>query len=195
MRGASSADTPTRTWALWTGRRSSWPVTSAWGPSSPSTRVLAGSSRDWPSGAQGSGRPSRSRRACPGRPAARSRANGGGLPERLYRRAGVAAGVPATLAAVKEFLAAGKAEEARTLVTELVKAEPGNAEVLAAFEGLYLAEGVKRATRARDRRRAEILKLPREDRDYRDPPEVGAAFDASVACFDEGLARNPAGGE
>ena len=100
--------------------------------------------------------------------------------------------MPATLAAVKELLAAGKAEEARTLVTELVKAEPGNAEVLAAFEGLHLAEGVKRATRARDRRRAEILKLPREDLDYRDPPEVDAAFDASVACFDEVLARNPA---
>jgi len=64
-------------------------------------------------------------------------------------------------------------------------------EVLAAFEGLYLAEGVKRASRARDMRRQEILKLSAKELDYVDPPAVTAAFDSSLACFDKILERRP----
>lgn len=97
------------------------------------------------------------------------------------------AGVPE----LKALLQEARVDEARALVDGLIETDGGNPEVLAAFEGIYLAEGVRRATRAREMRRDAIRKLPPKELDYSDPPEVVAAFDESVACFDRVLARSP----
>jgi tetratricopeptide (TPR) repeat protein len=94
------------------------------------------------------------------------------------------------LAELKALLQSGKIEEARALVDRLVDTDGGE-EVLAAFEGLYLAEGVRRAVRARELRREAIRKLPPGELDYEDDAAVAAAFEASVQCFDRVLARNP----
>ena len=100
--------------------------------------------------------------------------------------------MPGDLAELKALLQAAKTDEARALVDRLVVSDGGNEEVRAAYEGLYLAEGVRRAARARETRRAAIRALPAGGLDYADTPEVKAAFDASVECFDRILQRNPA---
>ena len=99
------------------------------------------------------------------------------------------------IAELKALLQAAKIDEARALVDRLIETDGADDEVIAAYEGIYLAEGVRRATQARDRRRAEIRKLPPGELDYHDPAEVSAAFDASVACFDRVLQRSPRNGK
>ena len=94
----------------------------------------------------------------------------------------------AEVAAVREHLAQGRSEDALALADRLLESTPDGEEVRAVYVGAYLAEGVKRASRAREMRRAEIRKLPPKDLDYEDPEEIRAAFDGSVACFDKVLA-------
>jgi len=96
------------------------------------------------------------------------------------------------VSALKALLQEAKVDEARALVDRLIVSDGENADVVAAFEGIYLAEGVRRATRAREMRRDAIRKLPPKELDYIDPLEVIGAFDESVSCFDRVLARSPA---
>jgi hypothetical protein len=92
---------------------------------------------------------------------------------------------------LKALLQEAKVDEARALVDRLIDSDGGNPEVVAAFEGIYLAEGVRRATRAKEMRRDAIRKLPPKELDYVDPPEVVAAFDEGLACFALVLAKSP----
>ena len=93
---------------------------------------------------------------------------------------------------VRSALREGRADEARTLVDEAFRAAPEDPEVRDLFAGLHLAFAIRLATEAREARRRDIVRrnIP-YDTEFRDAPEVAAAFDRAAASIDEVLVVRP----
>ena len=95
-------------------------------------------------------------------------------------------------AQAREALERGDADRARGLVSRAYEANPDDADVRELYAALHLASSVRLAARAREARRAEILRRDiGYDEEFEDSPEVAAAFDRALAGIEEVLRVDP----
>ena len=96
-----------------------------------------------------------------------------------------------SLAQAREHLQAGRFREALTAVGEAFALAPTDARIVAMYESVYLAHGIRLSGLARGRRRQEIETRGRPGEVFEDSEEVRAVFRESMDAFDRVLAVNP----
>ena len=103
----------------------------------------------------------------------------------------VVADLEAILRTAEEHLAAGRFAEARASVEEAFVLAPEDGRVRELYGNVWLAQGIRLAGSARERRRREIDQRGRPGEPFEDSEQVRSLFAEVLEAFDRVLAVNP----
>ncbi len=88
---------------------------------------------------------------------------------------------------------AGRFNDAKSAIDEAYAADQSDAPIRELYTGLHLASGVKASARARDLRRASVVRRGiGYDQEFTDTDETVRTFEEAIAEFDRVLAADPA---
>ena len=101
------------------------------------------------------------------------------------------ADLEAILKTAEAHLAVGRFAEARAAAEEAFALAPGDGRVRELYANVWLAQGIRLAGSARERRRQEIEERGRPGEPFEDSEQVRSLFAEVIEAFDRVLAVNP----